>query len=172
MAAAHTMGAKPRRILLVHLLPQVWGPLLVYATSIIANNIIFEASLSYLGVGVPPPTPSWGQMLSDAVTSGMYQVDLSLALVPGLALVLTMLSFNLLGDGLHDALDPRGDTAMRRRILRSAGRRRHPGVHRDAVRLAALLRHRPLHRSLPGAAHCRQDGDNGADRPGGQAARA
>ena len=85
---------------------QVWGPLLVYATSIIANNIIFEASLSYLGVGVPPPTPSWGQMLSDAVTSGMYQVDLSLALVPGIALVLTMLSFNLLGDGLHDALDP------------------------------------------------------------------
>jgi ABC-type dipeptide/oligopeptide/nickel transport system permease subunit len=84
----------------------VWGPLLVYATSIIANNIIFEASLSYLGVGVPPPTPSWGQMLSDAVTSGMYQVDLSLALVPGIALVLTMLSFNLLGDGLHDALDP------------------------------------------------------------------
>ncbi|MGO9148176.1 MAG: ABC transporter permease [Acidimicrobiales bacterium] len=106
VAAAHTMGAKPRRILLVHLLPQVWGPLLVYATSIIANNIIFEASLSYLGVGVPPPTPSWGQMLSDAVTSGMYQVDLSLALVPGIALVLTMLSFNLLGDGLHDALDP------------------------------------------------------------------
>lgn len=106
VAAAHTMGAKPRRILLVHLLPQVWGPLLVYATSIIANNIIFEASLSYLGVGVPPPTPSWGQMLSDAVTSGMYQVDLPLALVPGLALVLTMLSFNLLGDGLHDALDP------------------------------------------------------------------
>jgi peptide/nickel transport system permease protein len=106
VAAAHTMGAKPRRILLVHLLPQVWGPLLVYATSIIANNIIFEASLSYLGVGVPPPTPSWGQMLSDAVTSGMYQVDLSLALVPGLALVLTMLAFNLLGDGLHDALDP------------------------------------------------------------------
>jgi ABC-type dipeptide/oligopeptide/nickel transport system permease subunit len=102
------MGAKSRRILLVHLLPQVWGPLLVYATSIIANNIIFEASLSYLGVGVPPPTASWGQMLSDAVTSGFYQVDLPLALIPGLALVFTMLAFNLLGDGLHDALDPGG----------------------------------------------------------------
>jgi peptide/nickel transport system permease protein len=107
VAAARTMGARPRRILLVHLLPQVWGPLLVYATSIIANNIIFEASLSYLGVGVPPPTSSWGQMLSDAVTSGMYQIDLSLALVPGLALVLTMLAFNLLGDGIRDALDPK-----------------------------------------------------------------
>jgi ABC-type dipeptide/oligopeptide/nickel transport system permease subunit len=108
VAAARTMGARPRRILFVHLLPQVWGPLLVYATSIIANNILFEAGLSYLGVGVPPPTASWGSMLSDAVTSGMYQVDLPLALIPGLALLITMLSFNLMGDGLRDALDPKG----------------------------------------------------------------
>jgi peptide/nickel transport system permease protein len=107
VAAARSVGARPRRILLVHLLPQVWGPLLVYGTSIIANNIIFEAGLSYLGVGVPPPTASWGQMLSDAVTSGMYQADLTLALAPGLALVLTMLAFNLLGDGIRDALDPK-----------------------------------------------------------------
>jgi ABC-type dipeptide/oligopeptide/nickel transport system permease subunit len=111
VAAARTVGAKPRRILLVHLLPQVWGPLLVYGTSIIANNIIFEAGLSYLGVGVPPPTASWGQMLSDAVTSGMYQADLTLALAPGLALVLTMLAFNLLGDGIRDALDPKAGRA-------------------------------------------------------------
>ncbi len=108
VAAARTVGARPRRILLVHLLPQVWGPLLVYATSIIANNIIFEAGLSYLGVGVPPPTASWGQMLSDAVTSGMYQTDITLALAPGLALVVTMLAFNLLGDSLRDALTPGG----------------------------------------------------------------
>ncbi|MGO8876891.1 MAG: ABC transporter permease [Acidimicrobiales bacterium] len=108
VAAARTMGARPRRILLVHLLPQVWGPLLVYATSIIANNILFEAGLSYLGVGVPAPTASWGSMLSDAVTSSMYTVDLPLALIPGLALLITMLSFNLLGDGLRDALDPKG----------------------------------------------------------------
>src|SRR5580704_2717254 len=107
VAAARTVGARPRRILFVHLLPQVWGPLLVYATSIIANNIIFEAGLSYLGVGVPPPTASWGQMLSDAVTSGMYQTDITLALAPGIALVLTMLAFNLLGDGIRDALDPK-----------------------------------------------------------------
>jgi peptide/nickel transport system permease protein len=106
--AARTVGARSRRILLVHLLPQVWGPLLVYATSIIANNIIFEAGLSYLGVGVPPPTASWGQMLSDAVTSGMYQADITLALAPGLALVVTMLAFNLLGDSLRDALAPGG----------------------------------------------------------------
>jgi len=108
VAAARAVGARPRRLLTVHLLPQVWGPLLVYATSIIAANIIFEAGLSYLGVGVPPPTPSWGQMLSDAVTSGMYQTNISLALVPGLALVVTMLAFNLLGDGIRDALDPKG----------------------------------------------------------------
>jgi ABC-type dipeptide/oligopeptide/nickel transport system permease subunit len=108
VAAARALGARPRRLLVVHLLPQVGGPLLVYATSIIANNIIFEAGLSYLGVGVPPPTPSWGQMLSDAVTSGMYQNDIGLALVPGLALVVTMLAFNLLGDGIRDALDPKG----------------------------------------------------------------
>jgi peptide/nickel transport system permease protein len=108
VAAARTMGARPRRILLVHLLPQVWGPLLVYATSIIANNILFEAGLSYLGVGVPEPTASWGSMLSDAVQSSMYTVDLPLALVPGLALLITMLAFNLLGDGLRDALDPKG----------------------------------------------------------------
>jgi ABC-type dipeptide/oligopeptide/nickel transport system permease subunit len=107
VAAARAVGARPRRLLTVHLLPQVWGPLLVYATSIIAANIIFEAGLSYLGVGVPPPTPSWGGMLSDAVTSGMYQTDIGLALVPGLALVITMLGFNLLGDGIRDALDPR-----------------------------------------------------------------
>jgi peptide/nickel transport system permease protein len=107
VAAARALGARPRRLLTVHLLPQVWGPLLVYATSIIAANIIFEAGLSYLGVGVPPPTPSWGGMLSDAVTSGMYQTDIALALVPGLALVITMLAFNLLGDGIRDALDPR-----------------------------------------------------------------
>lgn len=105
--AARTMGARRRRLLLFHLLPQAWGPLLVFGTSIVANNILFEAGLSYLGVGVPLPTASWGQMLSDAVTSGMYRVDLGLALAPGLALVLTMLAFNLLGDSLRDALDPR-----------------------------------------------------------------
>jgi len=105
--AARSAGARPRRLLTVHVLPQVWGPLLVFGTSIVATNILFEAGLSYLGVGVPAPTPSWGQMLSDGVNSGLYRVVPALALVPGLALVATMLAFNLLGDGLRDALDPR-----------------------------------------------------------------
>jgi len=105
--AARSVGARQRRILSVHVLPQVWGPLLVFGTSIVATNILFEAGLSYLGVGVPAPAPSWGQMLSDGVTSGLYRVVPSVALVPGLALVFTMLAFNLLGDGLRDALDPK-----------------------------------------------------------------
>jgi ABC-type dipeptide/oligopeptide/nickel transport system permease subunit len=105
--AARSVGARQRRILTVHVLPQVWGPLLVFGTSIVATNILFEAGLSYLGVGVPAPAPSWGQMLSDGVTSGLYRVVPSVALVPGLALVFTMLAFNLLGDGLRDALDPK-----------------------------------------------------------------
>lgn len=105
--AARSVGASPRRLLLVHILPQVWGPLLVFGTSIVANNILFESGLSYLGVGVPPPAASWGQMLSDGVNSGLYRVVPALAIVPGLALVVTMLAFNLLGDGLRDALDPK-----------------------------------------------------------------
>jgi peptide/nickel transport system permease protein len=105
--AARTVGARPRRLLLVHILPQAWGPLLVFGTSIVANNILFEASLSYLGIGVPPPTASWGQMLSDSINSGFYRINPSLLLVPGVALVATMLAFNLLGDSLRDALDPK-----------------------------------------------------------------
>jgi peptide/nickel transport system permease protein len=105
--AARSVGAKSRRLLIVHVLPQVWGPLLVFGTSVVANNILFEAGLSYLGVGVPPPAPSWGQMLSDGVNSGLYRVVPALALVPGIALVATMLAFNLLGDSLRDAIDPK-----------------------------------------------------------------
>jgi peptide/nickel transport system permease protein len=105
--AARAMGARPRRLMVVHILPQVWGPLLVFGTSVVANNILFEAGLSYLGVGVPPPAPSWGQMLSDGVNSGLYRVVPALAIVPGVALVLTMLAFNLLGDSLRDAIDPK-----------------------------------------------------------------
>ncbi len=106
--AARSIGGSDRHILARHILPHLTAPLLVYGTSIVAMNILFEAGLSYLGVGVPLPTASWGSMLSDGVVSGYYRYAPALAIVPGAALVLTMLALNLLGDGLRDALDPRG----------------------------------------------------------------
>jgi peptide/nickel transport system permease protein len=102
--AAHMVGASHRRVMFRHLLPQLTAPLIVYATGVIAANILFEAGLSYLGLGVPPPTASWGQMLSDGVSDGLYRVQPWLALIPGIALASLMLSFQLLGDGLRDAL--------------------------------------------------------------------
>ena len=105
--AARSIGGSDFHILFRHVLPHLVAPLLVYGTSIVATNILFEAGLSYLGVGVPQPTPSWGSMLSDAVTSGYYRFDPALVVVPGTALVLTMLALNLLGDGLRYAFDPR-----------------------------------------------------------------
>jgi ABC-type dipeptide/oligopeptide/nickel transport system permease subunit len=108
--AAHMTGASHFRIMFKHLLPQLTAPIVVYATGVIAANILFEAGLSYLGLGVPPPTPSWGQMLSDGVSNGLYRVQPWLALIPGLALASLMLSFQLLGDGLRDALATKSAT--------------------------------------------------------------
>jgi peptide/nickel transport system permease protein len=102
--AAIMIGASHRRIMFTHLLPQLAAPLIVYTTGVIAANILFEAGLSYLGLGVPPPTASWGQMLSDGVSNGLYRAQPWLALIPGLTLAAVMLSFQLLGDGLRDAL--------------------------------------------------------------------
>jgi ABC-type dipeptide/oligopeptide/nickel transport system permease subunit len=78
----------------------------VYSTLIIPANILFEAALSYLGVGVRPPTPSWGDMLSTA-SQGLYTISPTFMIVPGLAIFATVMAFNLFGDGLRDALDPR-----------------------------------------------------------------
>jgi peptide/nickel transport system permease protein len=108
--AAHMMGARHSRVMFRHLLPQLTAPLIVYATGVVAANILFEAGLSYLGLGVPPPTPSWGQMLSDGVSNGLYRVQPWLALIPGLALAGLMLALQLLGDGLRDALATKGAT--------------------------------------------------------------
>ena len=103
--AARSLGAKDRRILVRELLPGLAAPMLIYATLTIPTNILYEAALSFLGVGVQPPTPSWGQMLSDATK--YFQVDPMYMLVPGLAIFITVLAFNLFGDGLRDALDPK-----------------------------------------------------------------
>ena len=104
--AARSLGARSPYILFRELLPNLVAPILVYATLLIPTNILFEAGLSFLGVGVQPPTPSWGQMLSAAVP--LYSVDPTYMIVPGMAIFITVLAFNLLGDGLRDALDPRG----------------------------------------------------------------
>ncbi|MEH0418306.1 ABC transporter permease [Streptomyces sp. B21-083] len=103
--ASRGMGAKGPYILFRELLPNLVGPIIVYSTLLIPTNILFEASLSFLGVGIQPPQASWGGMLNQAVT--YYQVDPQFMIVPGLAIFVTVLAFNLLGDGLRDALDPR-----------------------------------------------------------------
>ena len=104
--AARAQGAGDFRIMGRHILPNVIAPIIVYTTLIIPNNIIFEASLSFLGVGVPAKVPSWGRMLSDA-GGGIFTYAPWLMIFPGLFLFLTTLAFNLVGDGLRDALDPR-----------------------------------------------------------------
>jgi ABC-type dipeptide/oligopeptide/nickel transport system permease subunit len=105
--AARSLGARGPYILVRELLPNLWGPILVYATLLIPTNILFEAALSYLGVGIIPPTPSWGEMLSDAVINGYYYIDPMYMFIPGMAIFLTVMAFNLFGDGLRDALDPK-----------------------------------------------------------------
>jgi peptide/nickel transport system permease protein len=108
--AARSLGASDARILFREILPNIMAPLIVYSSLLIPTNILFEAALSYLGVGIRPPTASWGQMISDAgnyilggATAWWYMV------FPGAALLLTVLAFNLVGDGLLDALNPRGE---------------------------------------------------------------
>jgi peptide/nickel transport system permease protein len=103
--AARSLGANDLRIMSREILPNLVAPIIVYTTLIIPNNILFEASLSFLGAGVPPGTPSWGKMLAEA--SGIFTVAWWMMLFPGLFLFATTLSFNLVGDGLRDALDPR-----------------------------------------------------------------
>lgn len=106
--AAVVIGAGDFTILRRHVLPNMFTPILVQATATIPIAILGEALLSFLGLGVQPPTPSWGTMLSDAQT--YLQQDPWLALVPGLSIVVATLAFNLLGDGIRDLLDPKGFT--------------------------------------------------------------
>jgi len=104
--AARAVGARDRRIMFIELPPNMIAPIIVYATLTLPTNILFEASLSYLGVGVPQSTPSWGRMLSDATSGSLFTYAWWMMLYPGLFLLLTTLAFNLVGDGLRDALLP------------------------------------------------------------------
>ncbi|MFO8061255.1 MAG: ABC transporter permease [Bacillota bacterium] len=103
--AARAVGAPSRVIIIRHVLPNAMGPLLVNATLMVGQAIITESILSFLGVGIQPPVPSWGNMLSDA--QNYLWLAPWMAVFPGLMILVTVLAFNLLGDGLRDALDPR-----------------------------------------------------------------
>jgi ABC-type dipeptide/oligopeptide/nickel transport system permease subunit len=106
--AARALGAGPWRIMFVDILPNVMAPIIVYATLLIPLSIVTEASLSFLGVGIPAPTADWGQMISAA--QNVYQYGAWWYLVfPSVALLITTLAFNIFGDGVRDAFDPRGD---------------------------------------------------------------
>ena len=103
--AARSLGASSWRIMFVDILPNVTAQLIVYATLLIPVSIVTEASLSFLGIGIQPPTADWGYMLSES--QDLYQQAWWYLVFPGLALVITTLAFNMLGDGVRDALDPR-----------------------------------------------------------------
>ncbi|GAA1908763.1 ABC transporter permease [Streptantibioticus ferralitis] len=105
VAAARVLGASRRALLVREVLPNLTGPVLVVATMSIPNYIATEAGLSFLGIGVRPPTPSWGQMIASAVP--WYAADPMYFLIPGAFLFVTVLAFNVLGDAVRDALDPR-----------------------------------------------------------------
>lgn len=105
VAAARALGASDRRIIFRHILPNALAPVVVAATLGVAGAILTESALSFLGIGVQPPTPSWGNIL----TSGKAYIDLAwwLSLFPGIAILITVLGYTLLGEGLKDALNPR-----------------------------------------------------------------
>jgi len=103
--AARSLGASHSRIIFREILPNMVAPIIVYGTILIPQVILFEAALSFLGVGIQAGTPSWGSMISDAVS--VFDIAWWFMTFPGLALVLTVLAFNLVGDGLQDALNPR-----------------------------------------------------------------
>ncbi|MDA8314100.1 MAG: ABC transporter permease [Actinomycetota bacterium] len=104
--AARALGASSWRIIIFDVLPNVLPTIIVYATLLIPVSIVAEAALSYLGVGIPPPTADWGSMIADA--QSYYQQAWWFLTFPSLALLMTTLAFNILGDGVRDAIDPRG----------------------------------------------------------------
>jgi ABC-type dipeptide/oligopeptide/nickel transport system permease subunit len=110
--AARSLGASDRRIMFVDILPNVMATVIIYASLLVPVVILTQAALSYLGLGLQPPTPDWGGMISDA--QGVYQVAWWYLAFPSAALVVTTLAFNLFGDGVRDALDPRTDRLMQK----------------------------------------------------------
>lgn len=104
--SARAVGASSGRIVLMHIIPNVFAPVLVVAASLVGTAVLAEASLSFLGLGVPPPEPTWGNLLAGQ-NRDLFEVAPWLAIFPGLAITVTVLAFNLFGDALRDLLDPR-----------------------------------------------------------------
>ncbi len=104
--AAEALGASDFRILFRHIAPQTFAPAIIVITSALAGGILIESSLSFLGLGTPPPNPSWGAMLSGPTLQNVQRAPWN-AVTPGICLTVTVFSFNLLGDALRDVLDPR-----------------------------------------------------------------
>src|ERR1039458_5821369 len=126
LAAALSLAAGPWRIMCIDILPNLLGPVLVLATLSIPSAVIFEATLSFLGVGVQPPAASWGNMLAGA--QNYYSVAWWYLVFPALALLITTLAFNLIGDGIRDELDPRTESIIAAsRVRRRRPRSRPPG---------------------------------------------
>lgn len=107
VVAARSLGASNRRIVVREILPNLTAPIIVYSSLLLPQTILLEAALSFLGVGVSPPTASWGWMIADAADN--FDTQWWYMVFPGAALLVTVLAFNLLGDGLRDALDPRAE---------------------------------------------------------------
>jgi peptide/nickel transport system permease protein len=105
--AARSLGASHTRIMSREILPNLVAPIIVYTSLVLPTNVLYEAALSFLGVGIQPPTASWGQMIARA--SENFDTQWWYMVFPGVALVLTVLAFNLVGDGLQDALNPKAD---------------------------------------------------------------
>jgi peptide/nickel transport system permease protein len=114
VTAARSLGASDTRIIRTHILPNVLAPIIVQTSLSFAFAILAEAALSFLGLGVQPPDPAWGRMLSDG--QGFFRDAWWMAVFPGVAILLTVMAFNFLGDGLRDALDPR-----QRSVIESRG---------------------------------------------------
>jgi peptide/nickel transport system permease protein len=134
--AARSLGAGPFRIMFIDILPNLLAPVLVLATLYIPAAVVFEATLSFLGLGIQPPTASWGNIL--AAAQPFYTVAWWYIVFPALALLITTLAFNLLGDGIRDAMDPTTERLLRARKRRKQPREAQPLVLSDEIPGAAL----------------------------------
>ena len=105
--AARSLGLGNIRIIIEHVLPNTFASIMVFSTLAIANGILTEAALSFLGLGVRPPQPSWGNMLAAAQSMRVLQYEWWMWIPPGMMVFITVISINFLGDGLRDALDPK-----------------------------------------------------------------